>query len=287
VSDFFQQSAWPAPAKLNLFLHVTGRRADGYHELQTLFQFLDFCDELYFDVRTDGQVRRLSDLAGVPEETDLVVRAAKRLQAAAGAALGVDIRINKRLPMGGGVGGGSADAATTLVALNQLWGLNLPIETLAELGLSLGADVPIFIHGRAAWAEGVGECFSAVEIEEPWYLVVQPGVHVSTGEIFSAPELTRNTPPIRMPDFLAGLGRNDCAPVVRARYPEIAKALDWLAARGDSRLTGTGACVYAQCPDQPAAEARLAELPSAWTGFVAKGCNRSPLLDRLAAERAK
>lgn len=274
---------WPAPAKLNLFLHITGRRPDGFHLLQTVFQFLDYGDELHFSVRDDGAVRRLSDLPGVAAEADLVVRAARLLQAETGCRRGADIRVDKRLPMGGGLGGGSSDAATALVALNALWQLDLPEDRLAGLGLSLGADVPVFVRGRAAWAEGVGERLEAVELPEPWYLVLVPPVSVSTAAVFGAPELTRDCPPITIRDFLTGLGGNVCEPVVRARFPAVAAALDWLGHFAPARMTGTGSCVFAAFGSERAAHQVLAKVPAGWQGFVARGCNRSPLLERLEA----
>jgi 4-diphosphocytidyl-2-C-methyl-D-erythritol kinase len=277
---------WPAPAKLNLFLHVTGRRPDGYHELQTLFQIIDLADELDFDVRADGVVRRVSGPAGIDAGQDLVVRAARRLQEAAGTPLGVDIALRKRIPLQGGLGGGSSDAATTLVALNLLWGLGFTVDRLAGLGLALGADVPVFVRGRTAWGEGVGELLSPVDLPERWYAVVRPDAAVSTAEVFQAPELTRNSPAITIRGFLQAGGRNDCAPVVAARYPEVRRALDWLGRRGDARLTGTGSCVFASFADREGAEAALAGLPEAWQGFVARGLNRSPLQGRVATERA-
>lgn len=274
-------TAWPAPGKLNLFLHVVGRRPDGYHELQTIFQFIDRCDALYFEVRRDGLVRQVNQLPGVPEAHDLTVRAARLLQEASGTALGADINIEKRLPMGGGLGGGSSDAATTLVALNKLWELNLPEDRLAQLGLRLGADVPVFVRGRAAWAEGVGERLVPVNLDEPWYVVIEPPVTVSTAAVFSAPELTRNSWPVTIRDFLSGLCRNDCELVVLARYPEIAEAKRWLSAFGAARLTGTGACVFAPFSTEEQAHGVLGRLPTAWRGFVARGLNRSPLMDRV------
>jgi 4-diphosphocytidyl-2-C-methyl-D-erythritol kinase len=272
---------WPAPAKLNLFLHITGRREDGFHLLQTVFQFLDYGDELYFTLRDDGVVSRVSDLPGVAAESDLVVRAARLLQAETGCPRGVDIRVEKRLPMGGGLGGGSSDAATTLVALNALWRLGLPEERLAALGLGLGADVPVFVRGRAAWAEGVGERLEPVDLPEPWYLVLVPPVGVATAAVFGAPELTRDCPAITIRDFLAGMGENVCEPVVRRRFPAVAEALDWLAGYAPSRMTGTGCCVFAAFADESEARGVLAQLPAGWSGFVARGRNRSPLLERL------
>ncbi len=269
---------WPAPAKLNLLLRITGRRADGYHELQTVFQFLDVADQLYFTPHEDGRIRRLSTLPGVPAGDDLVVRAARLLQRETGHPGGADIELHKHLPMGGGLGGGSSDAATTLVALNRLWGTGLDRESLMALGLQLGADVPVFIQGEAAWAEGVGERLTPLELPEPWYLVIQPGCHVSTAAVFQDPQLTRNSPPIKIRDFLAGAHDNDCLAVVVRHHPPVAQALDWLGQFAAARLTGTGACVFAAFEEEIQARALLERLPSAWRGFVAKGCNRSPLL---------
>jgi 4-diphosphocytidyl-2-C-methyl-D-erythritol kinase len=275
--------AWPAPAKLNLFLHVTGRRPDGYHTLQTVFQLLDHCDELYIEPTADGRITRPAGPAGVAPEADLAVRAARRLQGAAGCRQGAEIRIVKRVPAGGGLGGGSSDAATVLVALNSLWGLDWPPEQLAALGLELGADVPVFVLGRSAWAEGVGERLQPVALPPAWYLVVCPDCAVSTAEIFSAPELTRDTPETTISGFLLAGGRNDCEPVVRGRYPAVAAALDWVAARAGgqpARLTGTGGCVFAAFAAAVDAQAALAGLPPRWTGFVARGLAESPLLAR-------
>lgn len=272
---------WPAPAKLNLFLHITGRREDGYHLLQTLFQFLDYGDTLHFTLRSDGEVHRRSELPGVDEEQDLTVRAARLLKEASTCPLGVDIEVEKRLPMGGGLGGGSSDAATTLVALNHLWRLGLTTEQLAQLGLQLGADVPIFVHGHAAWAEGVGEQLTPVDPPEPWYLVLIPDVSVSTAEIFNAPELTRDTPAIKIRDFLAGRAINVCQTVVAKRYQAVAESLAWLNQHGKAVMTGTGACVFAAFESRQQAEAILAIMPDGWRGFVARGLNRSPLLEKL------
>lgn len=270
---------WPAPAKLNLMLRVLGRRADGYHRLQTVFQFLDHADRIRIEPRTDDAVHRRSALAGVAEEADLVVRAARRLQQATSCRQGADIWVDKRLPMGGGVGGGSSDAATVLVALNQLWGTGLSPAELADLGLTLGADVPVFVHGRAAWGEGVGETLTPVELPEPWYLVLVPRCEVATGAVFSDPDLTRDSAPIRIADFLAGDDRNDCRAVVERRYPEVAAALTWLSAIGRARLTGTGACVFTAVADEQGARRALAEVPDRFGAFVARGRNRSPLFD--------
>jgi 4-diphosphocytidyl-2-C-methyl-D-erythritol kinase len=277
--------AWPAPGKLNLFLHVLGRRPDGYHRLQTVFQFIDLCDELRFWRRSPGVVERVSDLPGVPPEDDLCVRAARALAAGRVPVPGVAIEIDKQLPIQGGIGGGSSDAATVLVALNELWGLHRPADDLAELGLALGADVPVFVHGQAAWAEGVGEQLTPLELPEPVFLVVRPDATVGTAAIFKAPELTRDSPPIKIRDFLQTGGRNDCEPVVRQRHPAVAEALDWLAQFAPARLTGTGSCVFAAMPDEAAARGALARLPGRWTGYVVRGLNRSPLLARLRRER--
>ncbi len=274
-------SAWPAPAKLNLMLRIVGRRADGYHLLQTVFQFIDLADSLSFDVRSDGVIRRLNLLAGVAEDADLVVRAARLLQQAAGVQQGVDIHVDKRIPMGAGLGGGSSDAATTLVALNRLWNCGMSPDDLARLGLQLGADVPIFIHGRAAWAEGVGEQLTDVDLPEPVYLLLAPPVHVDTGKIFQDAELTRNSRRITIRDFVAGEVTNDCLEVVRKRYPDVAQAFDWLNEIAEARLTGTGACVFAACSDRARATALLHDKPERATGFVVQASNRSALLDAL------
>lgn len=275
---------WPAPAKLNLCLHIVGRRDDGYHLLQSAMQFIDLHDELRFFRRPDRRIERVAGPQDVPPEQDLVVRAARLLAAHARVEQGVNISLTKRVPMQAGLGGGSSDAATVLVALNRLWNLNLDVDALAALGLELGADVPIFVRGRASWVEGVGECLTQQDFEEAVYLVVKPQVNVSTVEVFQAPELTRNSPVMTIRAFLAGGGRNDCTSTVRRRYPEVAEALDWLGNFGSARLTGTGACVFASMPDEPTAHAVRAQLPARWTGFVVRGLNRSPLLDRLDEE---
>ena len=268
---------WPTPAKLNLLMHITGRRADGYHELQTLFQFLTFGDWLYFDLRMDGEVRLVGEPAGVPAAADLCVQAARLLKEATGSNAGVTIYNDKRLPPGGGLGGGSSDAATTLAVLNKLWKLGLSLDELAELGLSLGADVPVFVHGEAAWAEGVGEVLIPVTLPEPWFLVVNPLVSVSTANIFSDPGLTRDTPRTKIPDPLTGVGKNDCEAVVRRRYPEVAAALDWLTAFAPARMTGTGGCVFAAFDSEAAASVVAGQVPANWSSFVARGVNLSPL----------
>jgi 4-diphosphocytidyl-2-C-methyl-D-erythritol kinase len=276
---------WPAPGKLNLFLHVVGRRPDGYHLLQTAFQFIDLCDELRFWERPPGVIERLSDLPGVPADADLGVRAARLLAADAGAVPGVAIEVRKRLPMQGGVGGGSSDAATVLVALNEFWGLHRPAADLASLGLSLGADVPVFVHGTAAWAEGVGERLTPLHLPEPIYLLVRPDATVSTAEIFKTPELTRDSPAITIPGFLLTGGRNDCEPVVRRRFPAVGEALDWLGQFAPARLTGTGSCVFAAMPDEARARDALGRLPRRWTGYVVRGLNSSPLVARRRLEQ--
>jgi 4-diphosphocytidyl-2-C-methyl-D-erythritol kinase len=276
---------WRAPAKLNLFLHILGRRPDGYHELQTCFQFVDLCDEITLERRADGQIRRAADVPGLPVDADLCVRAARALKEAAGTTLGADIHLLKRIPIGGGLGGGSSDAAACLVALNQLWGIQWPPEKLAALGLKLGADVPVFVHGRAAWAEGVGErltpLYAPLAPLELNYLILKPKVFVSTAAVFQDPELTRNSAPITIHGFLASGGRNDCLGVVRRRYPEVAHALDWLSLFGSARLTGTGACVFLACETLNRGQEILSKLPPEFEGFLARGLNDSPLLEGL------
>jgi 4-diphosphocytidyl-2-C-methyl-D-erythritol kinase len=271
--------AWPAPAKINLFLQILGRRDDGYHDLQTAFQFLDFGDELHFGAREDGRIRRLTGLEGLAEEDDLVVSAARILRSETGASDGADIRVDKRIPAGAGLGGGSSDAATTLVALNALWGIGLSRDELAALGAGLGADVPVFVRGRAAWAEGIGDILTPMDFPESWYAVIYPGISVATSAVFDDPELTRNSAPITISRFTRSGGRNDCTRAVRKRYAEVGRALDWLGRRGDARLTGTGACVFASFESENEARIALRGLPRTWHGFVARGLNRSPLLD--------
>ena len=272
-------NAWPAPAKLNLMLRIVGRRPDGYHLLQTVFQLLDYGDELRFTLRDDGEVRRAGDVPGVAPDADLVVRAARLLQQETGCALGVEIAVQKRIPMGGGLGGGSSDAATTLLALNRLWGLGLDQARLAALGLSLGADVPVFVWGRSAWSEGVGEVLTPLDLPEVWYAVVRPPCAVSTAAVFADPELTRNSPVTTIAAFFAAPRRNDCLPVVRRRYPAVDNALAWLGRFGTAQLTGTGSCVFAAFAREAEAQAVIAVLPPEHEGFVARGLNRSPLLD--------
>ena len=277
---------WPAPGKLNLFLHVVGRRADGYHLLQTAFQFIDLCDGIRFWRRPAGVIERFGELRGVPAESDLTIRAARRLAVRARPdAPGVAIEVHKRLPMQGGVGGGSSDAATVLVALNELWDLDLKSAEIAAIGVELGADVPVFVHGQAAWAEGIGDQLTAMDFPEPVFLLVQPDATVSTAEVFKDPELTRDSPAIKIRDSLTTGGRNDCEPVVRRRFPVVAEALDWLGRFGPARLTGTGSCVFAVMPSDEAARAALDCVPARWNGHVVRGLNRSPLIGRLALER--
>ncbi|XEG73563.1 4-(cytidine 5'-diphospho)-2-C-methyl-D-erythritol kinase [Pseudomonas sp. abacavir_1] len=271
----------PAPAKLNLFLHILGRRADGYHELQTLFQFLDHADELHFAPREDGQIHLHTEIPGVPHDSNLIVRAARQLQEQSGCRLGADIWLDKHLPMGGGIGGGSSDAATTLVGLNHLWQLGWDEDHLAALGLGLGADVPVFVRGRAAFAEGVGEKLTPVELEEPWFLVAVPQVFVSTAEVFSDPELTRDTAPIKVRSLLGVDGRNDCQTVVEKRYPAVRNALMSLNKFTSARLTGTGACVFGSFPNQGDADKVRRQLPATLPSFVARGRNISLLHRKL------
>ncbi|MBT2968480.1 MAG: 4-(cytidine 5'-diphospho)-2-C-methyl-D-erythritol kinase [gamma proteobacterium symbiont of Ctena orbiculata] len=276
--------AFPAPAKLNLMLRIIGRRSDGYHQLQTVFQFLDIHDQLRFKLRNDGRIVLHDNLSDLAQTDNLCYRAAQELQRLSGSRLGVEIRLQKQLPMGAGLGGGSSDAATTLMVLNQLWELSLSAPELMKIALGLGADVPIFIHGHAAWAEGIGEELTDIEIPENWYLLLQPACHVSTADIFSHPDLTRNSPRITIRAFLQGNCHNDCLPVVRRRHPDVAQALDWLNQYADARLTGTGACVFAAFADRQSAHDLLAKKPASLDGFVARGINRSPLKELLQPE---
>jgi len=275
------ETHWPAPAKLNLFLHVTGRRADGYHELQTLFQLIDLCDTVAITVREDGQIERPVGPPQVPCEADLTVRAARALQSATGTRLGASLKVRKRIPEGGGLGGGSSDAATTLLALNEMWGCGLSLSELASLSRPLGADVPVFVQGSSAWAEGVGERLTPVTLPAKWYVVIYPGVAMSTREVFQSAELTRNSPLITIRAFFESGGRNDCEPVVRARAPQVAEALEWLARFAPARLTGTGSCVFSACGSAGDAERLAARVPDRWMSFVAQGLNASPVHERL------
>lgn len=276
----------PAPAKLNLFLHITGRREDGYHLLQTVFQLLDHGDELRLQRRADGQLQLDGDSAGVSRENNLVMRAARALRETTGCALGASIHLLKRLPAGAGLGGGSSDAATTLLGLNHLWNTGLDLDQLETIGLSLGADVPLFVRGHSAWAEGIGEQLQAITLPEDWFLVIHPGCAVSTAEIFSDPALTRHTRPIKIPAFLGQGGHNDCEPVARRRYPAIDSALRWLSQHAPARMTGTGSCVFARFATASDAQQVLEQLPKAWSGFVARGVNQSPAHTALAATTA-
>lgn len=279
-------SRWPAPAKLNLFLHIVGRRDDGYHLLETVFQILDWGDEVCLRVRGDGEIVRVDPLPGVAAEADLAVRAARALQQASGCRLGAEIAIDKRIPLGGGLGGGSSDAATTLVALNLLWETGLDEDALAALALGLGADVPVFVRGRNAWAEGIGERLTAIDLPERWYLVVDPGVTVPTKTLFQAPELTRNSPRLTIPRFVSGVPtENVFEPVVRERFPAVSAALDWLGRHGAARLSGSGACVFLPVASREAGIALLAECPPAMRGVVVRSAPESPLRARMAARR--
>ncbi|EHA16248.1 4-(cytidine 5'-diphospho)-2-C-methyl-D-erythritol kinase [Halomonas sp. HAL1] len=274
----------PAPAKLNRMLHIVGRREDGYHTLQTLFQFIDLNDHLTLTARDDGEIHLTHEVSGVSHDDNLIVRAARLLQRHSGTRLGATLTIEKQLPMGGGLGGGSSNAATTLVGLNHLWQLHLSLDELARLGLQLGADVPVFVHGYSAWAEGVGEQLTAVTLDTPWFVIIHPDISVSTLDVFQDPQLTRDSHPITMARALQGGApewRNDCEAVVKERYPPIAEALHWLAQHAPSRLTGTGACLFAAFETQQAAQAIAQLAGQRWPTWVARGLNTSPLHDAL------
>lgn len=277
TSDF----PWPAPAKLNLFLHIIGRRDNGYHELQTVFQFIEYGDALFVSPRGDGQINRIGDLPGVTPEQDLALRAARLIQRASGCNLGADIRIEKRIPLGAGLGGGSSNAATTLVALNRLWNLGFTLDELAQLGLSIGADVPVFVRGIAAWAEGIGEYLTPVQPAEPWYVILTPDVQVSTAEIFNAAELKRDCDPLPTADLDAGPVGNVCEVVTCSRYPQVAEALQWLRQHGTARMSGTGASVFLACDSRAEASRIALSAPPGLHTIVARGCNRSPLRDAM------
>jgi 4-diphosphocytidyl-2-C-methyl-D-erythritol kinase len=280
-------TAWPAPAKLNLFLHVVGRRDDGYHLLETAFQLLDWGDEVRLRVRGDGELRRVDPLLDIDAAADLGVRAARALQSATGCKLGADIAIDKRIPIGGGLGGGSSDAATVLVALNALWRTGLDEDALAALGAGLGADVPVFVRGRSAWAEGIGERLTPLTLRDRWYVVADPGVAVPTGAMFQVPELTRNSPRLTIPLFVSGVpAGNAFEPIVRARFPAVAAALDWLGRHGEARLSGSGGCVFAAFDSREAAAAVAAGAPHGMRAHVVRGVAESPLRDRLRAPAA-
>ncbi len=287
MTNHYKNTAWPSPAKLNLFLHITGRRDDGYHLLQTLFQFVDYCDDLFFTPNNNGRIELLSPLVGVEPEQNLIIKAAQLLRKKTSCQQGVDIRIHKRIPMGGGLGGGSSNAATTLCALNHLWSTKLSTDELANLGLQLGADVPVFIRGYSAWAEGIGEILTPMEVPCPWFLVIKPGITVNTANIFSSKELTRECQPIKMSDFISTPSINVCESVVRQKHPEVGAAIDWLnntklyILPPGARMTGTGSCVFAAFKSRDFAQSALDELPLEWKGFIAKGLIKSPLLERL------
>lgn len=276
------QSIYPAPAKLNFFLHVVGRRADGYHLLQTLFRLVDHGDSLRFSPRNDGQVVLATPLPGVPSESDLTVRAARLLQATTGCRKGVEIHVEKHLPMGGGLGGGSSDAATVLLALNHLWELGLPRQRLQEIGLTLGADVPVFIFGRNAFAEGIGENLQPIKLSDAWYLVLEPPVQIPTAAIFSAPELKRDTPPMRAKDWKPGIGSNDLEAVAVSRFPVVGEHLCWLKGFAEARMSGSGACVFAEFEEEAAAQSVLDKLPTGMRGWLAAGLDEHPLSGLLS-----
>ncbi len=278
-----QSTSWPSPAKLNLFLYINNRREDGYHELQTLFQFLDYCDTLTIQANSSDKITLTPELKGVSVESNLIWKAAIALKKKTQVSYGADIHLEKRLPMGGGIGGGSSNAATVLVALNFLWQLNLTSDELADIGLQLGADVPIFVKGFSAFAEGVGERLEKVTPEEKWYLVVKPDVSISTAEIFSHPDLTRNTPKRAIAELLTGSQVNDCEKIVRLLYPEVDKQLSWLLQYAPSRLTGTGSCLFSEFNNKLDAERIRAKLPDAVLSFIAQGKNRSLLHKTLTS----
>ena len=273
------QTRFPAPAKVNLFLHITGRRDDGYHLLQSVFRLLDHGDTLHITPRSDGVIARIDALPGVPAEQDLCVRAARLLQAHTGCEAGAAIGLEKRIPMGGGLGGGSSDAATVLLALNRLWDLHLTRDQLMQLGLRLGADVPVFIFGKNAWAEGVGEQLSAIALPPAWYVVLTPDAHVSTAQVFASRELTRDTNPAKMAAFFKGFGHNDLEPLVCRNYPAVASALEWLRQFGDARMSGSGASVFLELESEVEAQRVFSLKPEAWRGFVAQGLQQHPLHD--------
>jgi len=276
---------WPAPAKLNLMLRITGQRNDGYHLLQTVFQFINLCDWIIFHPVVDGRVSLQKPIPGVPESHDLTVRAANLLKAETGCEQGVCIEVEKNLPMGGGLGGGSSDAATTLVVLNELWGLQLSMEKLMELGLTLGADVPVFVYGYSAWAEGVGEKLEKIMLPEQWTVVIKPDCHVDTKEIFLSKDLTRNSKSIRIADFIAGQHQNDCLGVVRERYQAVKDALIDLSRFSEAKLTGTGACVFAQFDSEEAAISAYESLKDKWQAYLTKSVNESPLFSKLKSSK--
>ncbi len=281
------RTIWPSPAKLNLFLYITGQRTDGYHELQTLFQFLDYGDELAITANGSGDIVITPQIDGVKNEDNLIYKAAIALQHKTGCKLGANVELTKILPMGGGIGGGSSNAATVLVALNYLWQTELSDDELAEIGLKLGADVPVFIRGFAAFAEGVGEQLTPVEAEEKWFLVVRPNVSIATKDIFSHPDLTRNTPKRDLSTLIHTGYENDCEKIVRLLYPEVDNQLSWLLQYAPSRLTGTGSCVFAEFLSENEARNILTQLPDTVSAFVAQGRNISPLIETLAKHQSQ
>lgn len=281
-------SFWPAPAKLNLFLHVVGRRADGYHLLQTVFQIVDLVDTISLTPRADARIERIDPLPDVAPADDLCLRAARALQRYSGCELGADIGLVKRIPIGGGLGGGSSDAASVLVGLNEIWQTGLDRTRLAAIGLELGADVPVFVHGHSAFAEGIGERLQPIDLEGRWYVILHPAVHIATPQIFSAPELTRNTPVTTIARFLSGeSGHNDLEPVVRARHPAVDSALHWLSGHAPARMSGSGSCVFAALADEAQARAVATACPEAWRAFVVRGVAQSPLEQAVSAFRAR
>ena len=273
------EHTFPAPAKINLFLHITGRRNDGYHTLQTVFRLLDYGDTVHIDINRDGSIHRSQPIQNVSEEQDITIRAALLLQQTTGCKLGASIAVEKRIPMGGGLGGGSSDAATVLLALNHLWELGLSRAELVALGLQLGADVPVFVFGKNAWADGVGEKLQAIDLPDAWYAVLTPPVHVSTAAIFTSQDLTRDTIPRKMAAFSRGFGQNDMQPLVCRIYPEVAKCLDWLGQFGDARMSGSGSSVFVELASREAAETVMNSKPAEISGFVARGLAQHPLHD--------
>lgn len=271
----------PAPAKLNLFLHVVGRRPDGYHLLQSAFRMIDLADSLSFTLRRDGVIRRITEVPGVPAETDLAVRAAQLLRDATGIRLGADIAVSKHIPMGGGLGGGSSDAATTLIALNRLWGTRLRRSELAALGLRLGADVPFFIHGRDAFVEGIGEHMQTLSLTPTCYVVLSPGVEIPTREIFQSKDLTRDSEPIKISDFVEGTTRNDLQAAACKLYPEVLDAIEWLSFHAPARMTGSGSCIFAKFDGVTAAQKVVQSCPVRWKAWVAQSVDKHPLYDWL------
>jgi 4-diphosphocytidyl-2-C-methyl-D-erythritol kinase len=277
-----ETTQWPSPAKLNLFLYITGRQSNGYHELQTLFQFIDLCDTLSITANHSGEITLENNLQGVDTQDNLIWKAAKTLQQYTGSQYGAHIDIEKILPMGGGIGGGSSNAATVLVALNYLWETQCSEDELAQMGLALGADVPVFVRGYAAFAEGVGEQLSPANPKEKWYLLIKPEVSIATVDIFTHEKLTRNTPKRSLTTLLSDKYENDCEKIVRLLYPEVDKQLSWLLQYAPSRLTGTGSCVFSEFKSKEDAIKVLEQLPDNVSAYIARGCNRSPLLETLA-----